>query len=155
MTDRLTPAQLRDLADLIWSPDISPPKPPNNFYLVWSCLMEISEGLRNSAARREAEAKPVNVSQPVCHEPGGCIAPAACVQFGKCPQKPEAAPQGEREGPGSAAAPDMLAALNKVTEVLFHDAVNGRDGEPLAITREQINALYEVARVAIAKAESR
>lgn len=59
----------------------------------------------DEAARREAEAKPVKISQPECHEPGGCIAPVACVQFGKCPQKPEAAPQGEREGPGSAAAP--------------------------------------------------
>lgn len=57
--------------------------------------------------RREADAKPVKISQPECHEPGGCIAPVACVQFGKCPQKPEAAPQGEREGPGSAAAPTV------------------------------------------------
>jgi len=93
MTDRLTPPQLRDLADLIWSPDISPPKPPDNFYLVCTCLMEISEGLRNSAARREAEASNPCKDPGAC-EVGGCLSPSACQ-----------AAAGEREGPGSAAAP--------------------------------------------------
>lgn len=96
-TDRLTPPQLRDLADLLDDPR-GKQLPFHVFF-------------RQEAARREAEAKPVKISQPECHEPGGCIAPVACVQFGKCPQKPEAAPQGEREGPESAAAHDDTVEL--------------------------------------------
>jgi len=49
MTDKLTPGQLRDLADLIWGKDL--PTPPD--YLGASIMLEIAEGLRNSAARRE------------------------------------------------------------------------------------------------------
>ena len=54
MVDRLTPGQLRDLADLIWGRDL--PTPPN--YLAATVQIEIAEGLRNSAARREAEGQP-------------------------------------------------------------------------------------------------
>lgn len=51
-----------------------------------------------------------------------------------------------------AAAPDMLAALNRVTEALFSDAVNGHALPNQAVTRKQLGELYEIAHAAITRA---
>lgn len=43
----------------------------------------------------------------------------------------------------------MQAALEQIVDHTFHDAVNGRDGDELTITRAQINEIYELARIAL------
>ena len=132
-SDRLTPAQWDDLRRVVrdlWTKLDR----RASIHDTLRCLITVFEIEGEEAARREAEAKPVKISQPECHEPGGCIAPVACVQFGKCPQKPEAAPQGEREGPDSAAAPKYVAT----------DAVLGAGQIRTATTEKANSAAAEI-----------
>ena len=48
-----------------------------------------------------------------------------------------------------AAAPTQRAALSTICDITFNCAVNGRDYDPLMITREQAMAIYEIARNAL------
>lgn len=43
----------------------------------------------------------------------------------------------------------LTSAASLVCETLFQDVVNGREGEPLSVTREQLAQIYEAARLAL------
>ncbi len=73
MTDRLTPGQLRDLADTLWPRDVVVPM----------IVMHLATHIRNEAARREAEG--LKCEYPRC----GCSARSECKHDAPPPTAPE------------------------------------------------------------------
>lgn len=139
MTDRLTPPMLRDLADIV-APDFG--VDPDQYDIP---LRRLSQYLHAEAARREAEAKPQKPTHEEiiaaqcrnyhsCHECGAPVGTACrkptCPQLKKCDH-------GEREGPGSAAAPkpfpyydDHGRPVNEAARAEFAANQKGRLHDP-------------------------
>lgn len=147
MTDRLTPPMLRDLAHaLVASDDRKHPLTDAG-----KMLYRISHTLEEEAARREARARPVTMRD---------ILDAAC-------KRP--APQGEREGPDSAAAPahwkgstldpdckpedkpapaadDLHRAIDKLSDAVarFRNSMNGQSQTDYKAQADALNARDEI-----------